>query len=121
VVAFLLSRNQNRSMQNGRNRIKRFVTGRTEQGSVRIPGKAVTYNLLGKNRVWFTRHAIERVKQRGIDQESVFAVLENPSLKGLPADPGKKRWRLDRRGKKSIDVVFRLEPQQVTIITTFKV
>jgi hypothetical protein len=71
---------------------------------------------LGFDKVWFTRHALQRMKQRRVTQSEVFLVLENPTKKGLKTQPGRERWRRNRT-----DVVFERWADKVCIVTVMVV
>lgn len=68
--------------------------------------------MLGYDKVWFTRHALERMKQRGVSEQQVFRVLEQPTKKRLKTQAGRERWRRD-----CVDVVFERWPDKLCIIT----
>ena len=82
----------------------------------RIPGKEVMRSVLGFDRMWFTYHALQRMKERGVTETQVISVLKQPTKKGLKTQPNRKRWRRD-----NIDVIFEEWPNQLGIITVFKV
>jgi hypothetical protein len=97
---------------NGKHR-RRNPPPRAIPPSVRgIPGEEVAHAVLGFKKVWFTRHAIQRMKQRRVTQAEVFAVLERPTRKGLRTQPDRERWRRDR-----VDVVFERWADKLCIIT----
>ena len=110
-------------MQNGRRRMnrRRFGTPAKREKITYAKGREVQYAVLGYDRVWFTKHALVRMKQRGVTQEEVFSVLENPTQENIPTAPATKRWRKERRNKKSIDVVFKFWSDKVAIITVIKI
>ena len=62
----------------------------------RAPGRDVRCSVLGYELVWITRHAIDRMKQRGVTQSEVLGVLQKPDKKGLKTQPGRERWRKNR-------------------------
>ncbi len=81
------------------------------------PGEEVNYAVLGYDKVWFTRHAVLRMKQRRVSREDVFLVLEEPTRKGLNTQPGRHRWRRERTGRRAVDVVFEKWPDKLCIVT----
>jgi hypothetical protein len=72
---------------------------------------------LGKHKVWFTRHALERMKQRGINEAEVLAAIRNPTRKGLPTQPHRERWRKTRSRVMALDVVFERWPEKIGVVT----
>src|SRR5438477_1788739 len=96
--------------------------GATPPEPRRMPGIEVKVDdpVLGYNRIWFTRHALTRMKQRGITESEVFAVLKTPTQKGLPTAPRRLRWRKHRTARLAVDVVFTRLPNQLRIITVIK-
>jgi hypothetical protein len=104
-------------MKNGRHRRKRQIPARFK--TKKVPGKEVSLSepLLGKDKVWFTRHAIDRMKLRRIEQSEVFATLRNPTRKGLPTQPHRERWRKKISVRSAIDVVFERWPDKLAIVT----
>jgi len=105
----------NRPMYNGKNghRHRRVIPPETS----RQPGKEVAHSILGYSTVWFTRHALTRMKQRGVTQAEVFQVLKSPNRKGLRTQPGRERWRKTRSAKYAVDVVFERWPEQLCVVT----
>jgi len=83
----------------------------------RSPGREVRCSVLGYELVWFTRHALDRMKQRGVTQAEVLAVLQEPDKKGLKTQPDRERWRKNRSRKVAIDVVFERWPDKICIVT----
>jgi hypothetical protein len=81
----------------------------------RVPGIEVAYSVLGVDRVWFTRHAIERMNQRSVTRREVFDVLERPTRKGLRTQPHRQRWRRNR-----VDVVFERWADRLCIVTVIR-
>ncbi len=82
----------------------------------RVPGREVSHSVLGYDTVWFTNHAIQRMKQRRISEAQVFSVLEHPTAKGLKTQPGRERWR-----RNNVDVVFARWPDKICIITVISI
>ena len=108
---------QNGEMEGNGRRIRQ----RSEQRAIppplsHRPGREVEYSVLSYERVWFTRHALERMKQRGVSEQQVFRVLEQPTKKGLRTQVDRERWR---RGR--VDVVFTRWPDNLCIITVIVV
>jgi hypothetical protein len=81
------------------------------------PGEEVKHSVLGYSRVWFTRHAIDRMNERNVSREEALSVLEHPTQKGLKTQRGRFRWRKKRTAGTSIDVVFEKWPDKVCIVT----
>jgi len=81
----------------------------------RMPGIEVARSVLGYDNVWFTRHALQRMKQRNVTQEQVFSVLERPTRKGLSTQAGRLRWR-----RNSVDVVFEKRTDKLMIVTVIR-
>lgn len=77
--------------------------------------------ILGKTTIWFTRHALDRMKQRGVTEKQVFAVLRNPDQKGLPTRPGRRRWRKEGPSGAVVDVVFEVWADRLCIVTAIMV
>jgi hypothetical protein len=106
------------STGNGRN----FFSGRFNRIS-RTPGRDVALDepILGKSIVWFTRHAIDRMKQRGVSEAEVIRVLAAPTQKGLPTQPNRRRWRRSRSARNHVDIVFEIWPDKICIVTVILV
>ena len=108
------------TMKRGTNRIRRYFppTGKGAELHPRTPGRDVQLSepILGKDIVWFTRHALDRMKQRGVAEAEALNVLRNPMKKGLKTQPGRQRWRRTVKGD-SIDVVFEVWPKKLCVVT----
>jgi hypothetical protein len=81
------------------------------------PGEEVEKDILGYHKVWFTWHALQRMKERHVAKSEVYGVLENPTMKGLKAQKGRSRWRKCRDGRRNVDVVFERWSDRLCIIT----
>lgn len=81
----------------------------------------VSEPILGYKTLWFTRHALERMKQRRVSEAEVFEVLRSPQRKGLPTQGKRDRWRRKRIAGPSVDVVFEKWPDKLCIITVIVV
>jgi hypothetical protein len=79
------------------------------------PGEEVEHSTLGK--VWFTRHALQRMKQRRVAKDEIYSILANPTRKGLRTQPGRFRWRKRRSKTFVVDVVFEKWPNKICIVT----
>ncbi len=79
------------------------------------PGKLVSRAVLTYKKVWFSRHALDRMKQRTVSEEEVFQVLASPDKTGLKTQKNRFRWRKNR-----VDVVFKKLPDRLLIITVIK-
>ena len=97
---------------NGRRRRRKRTVRAVPAEIHRSPGLEVVRSVLGFDKVWFTRHALQRMKQRGVSQTEVYLVLEHPQRKGLKTQPGRERWRRNR-----VDVVFERWANRLCIIT----
>jgi hypothetical protein len=71
----------------------------------------------GRNKVYFIRHALDRMKQRRITEDEVFKALRNPSQIGLRTQLGRKRVRWRRNKAESVDVVYEVLSDSLRIIT----
>jgi hypothetical protein len=69
-------------------------------------GEWVYRALLDKNKVYFIRHALDRMKQRGVFQNEVFEAIKSPAETDLPTQPGRKRVRWYRSERTAIEVVY---------------
>jgi hypothetical protein len=84
------------------------------------PGKkgiTVERPVLDFDFVYFTHHALIRMKERGVRRSEVFAVLDSPDKKGLKTEPGRERWRKKRSKSLGVDVVFERWPTKICIVT----
>ncbi|MCC6125812.1 MAG: DUF4258 domain-containing protein [Pirellulales bacterium] len=102
---------------NGKHRWKPAPTEAIPDRPLVQPGEEIAHSVLGYDKVWFTRHALHRMKQRRVTQEEVFSVLANPTRKGLRTQPGRFRWRKRRNKNYVIDVIFERWPDKLGIIT----
>ena len=82
-------------------------------------GERVDQAIHGKDFVYFTRHALNRMKQRRISKDEVYFALRNPTETGLPTQPHRERIRWTR-GIAAIDVVFEEREDHYRIITCMK-
>lgn len=80
-------------------------------------GVTVEHSVLEFDHVYFTHHALVRMKERRVRQSEVFAVLESPDKKGLKTEPGRERWRKKRSRSLGVDVVFERWPTKICIVT----
>ena len=80
-------------------------------------GKVFNRPILGFDKVEFVRHALARMKQRGITYDDVYHAIEHPDETGLPTAPGRQRVRWNKFDYRSVDVVFELGEDRVRIIT----
>ena len=113
MLAVVAVRCQNRDMQgNGKHRLRRIVLQPVLSGAGRKRGIEVEHSVLGVDKVWFTWHSLQRMRQRNVSQSEVFWVLESPDKKGLKTQPGRERWRRHR-----VDVVFERWADKLCIVT----
>ena len=97
-------------------KVSRIVPIAPATGKIVVtPGKLVARQVLNFKKVWFTSHALDRMKQRGVAEKEVFAVLDNPDKKALPTEPRRFRWR-----KGGVDVIFEKWKEKLAIITVIK-
>jgi hypothetical protein len=80
-------------------------------------GRTVNKKLLGRAKVYFTVHADDRMKQRGVTEAEVFATVAHPEQAGLPTAPPKERVAKSRSNGDIVQVVYELLPSAVGIIT----
>jgi hypothetical protein len=72
---------------------------------------------LGRELVWITRHALDRMKLRRFSQSEVLQVLKKRDKKGLKTQTGRERWRKYRSQKVAIEVVFEKWPDKTCVVT----
>jgi hypothetical protein len=106
---------------NGRRRFRRGTVRAIPPELHRSPGEQVAHSVLGFDKVWFTSHALQRMKQRGISQAEVFSVLEHPTRKGLKTQPNRERWRRNRMRGLAVDVVFERWTDRLCIVTVIAI
>lgn len=89
----------------------------------RNPGREVHVGepILGFSTIWFTRHALRRMKDRSISQAEVLRTLREPELKRLKTQRGRQRWRRNRSPRLAIDVVFEKTTDYLCIITVIDI
>jgi len=85
----------------------------------RFQGVRLKRPLLGYEDVYFSQHAMLRMSQRGITREDVYHAIEQPDATGLPTAPGRHRVRWNKTPEKGVDVVYALQDDCVSIVTTF--
>jgi hypothetical protein len=73
-------------------------------------------SVLGFETTWFTRHALDQMKIRGVTEREVYAVLCKPTKTGLPTQPDRKRYRKNKSNYKAIDVVFEEWPEEKQLV-----
>ena len=65
-------------------------------------------------------HAQERMKLRGISDYDIVMTLRNPTVKGLPTQPGRLRVRWNKTMRVAIEVVYQEHPDRIVVITALK-
>ena len=93
--------------------------GRNERKFSR--GLTLKRRLLGYEKVHFTGHALQRMKQRGITREDVFRTIENPDVVGLPTVLKTFRVRWEKTDSFGIDIVYALGTDAIRVITAIKI
>lgn len=79
----------------------------------------VRADILGKNLVEFTGHALRRMESRAVTQDDVLRVIRNPQEINLPADAGKTRVRGRIDLRTTIDVVYEIKADRIGIISAW--
>ena len=82
------------------------------------PVLEVAASVRGRGVVDFTRHALDRMEERGITSDEVIDALRHPDQEGLPADPPRLRIRR-LLGSIALDVVFVELPDRIRVVTTY--
>jgi hypothetical protein len=77
-------------------------------------------SVLGCRTIAFDEHAIKRMNERGVSEDEVVEVLQNPSQTGLPTTPGRFRYRKTVATGGWIDVVFEHDPTQVVVFSVWR-
>ncbi len=70
--------------------------------------------------VEFIQHATDRLRERGISEEEVIAVLDKPDETGLPAGEGRQRNRKYYGSSSALDVVYEPLPDRLRIVSAYK-
>jgi hypothetical protein len=73
----------------------------------------------GKGRVEFIRHAIDRLRDRGIGEDDVIRTIRFPDHEGLPADEGRHHVRRELSRSVGLDVIYMIGPESVVVITAY--
>lgn len=98
-----------------------MIAGNGDPRDRKRPGRTVQKPALGKPKVYLCRHALERMKQRGIGEAEVFQALINPDETNLPTPNFRNRkhnsWK--RSAKTSIHVIFEVLDDNVRVITAY--
>jgi len=68
----------------------------------------------------FLQHAASRMRERGISEADVVAVLDNPDDTGLPADEGRKRDRKNCGPGVALNVVYEELPDRLRIFSAYR-
>ena len=84
-------------------------------------GLLLTVEVLGRPKIEFFSHALDRLIQRGIKRDDIIEAIRNPTSTGHPTQPGRKRIRKSLVGSgQVIDVVYDEKlPDRIRVITTF--
>jgi hypothetical protein len=84
-------------------------------------GPVIYHSVMGVDMVEFTRHALDRMEQRGVSEADVLKTLDSPDRE-IPSDvPGTVRVRRDKSARVSIDVVYALGRDRVGVITVITI
>jgi hypothetical protein len=91
-------------------------------GIRRRKSKIVDASVRGYDHVEFTRHAVDRMKQRGVTEQQAINAIRSPTRKGLRTQPGRKRFRKIRPGgTTAVDVVFKELADRILVVTVIVV
>jgi hypothetical protein len=77
-------------------------------------------NVLGCKSVAFDEHAVRRMRERGITEDEVLAVLRNPTQTNLPTQPNRFRYRRTESTGDWVDVVFEHDPTQIVVYSAWR-
>lgn len=80
-------------------------------------GEWVYRSVRGKGKIYFIRHVLDRMKQRGISRNEVLTAIKEPTETGLPTAEGRTRVRWYRSHRTAIDVVYEEHDTFFRIIT----
>ena len=72
--------------------------------------------VLGCKSIAFDEHALTRMSERGVSEDDVVQVLQDPDRTGLPTQPNRFRYRKFVNGRQ-LDVIFEHDPTQIVVIT----
>src|SRR5712692_4591045 len=67
--------------------------------------------------VAFDEHAIQRMKERNVNEDTVLDVLRNPDDIGLPTSPNRHSYRKRYGSRNWVDVIFEEDPTQIVVIS----
>jgi Domain of unknown function (DUF4258) len=79
--------------------------------------RVIDEEVLGRRKLAFDNHAIQRMTERGVSEDQVIDTLNHPDLTGLPADPPRLRVRKWYPPDVSIDVIYEEDPTQIVVIS----
>ena len=84
-------------------------------------GELIEATVRGFELVELTRHALDRMKVRGISINQILETLRNPRKTGLPTQPGRKRFRGALNKARAVDVVFEEKTDRIVVVTVVEV
>lgn len=87
----------------------------------RRPGKIVQKRACGCDEIEFSRHALDRMRQRGVSENEVINAIRRPTRTGLPTPPGRERVRKNRRSSGAVDIVYVKKGKRLVIVTVIHI
>jgi uncharacterized protein DUF4258 len=77
-------------------------------------------NVRGCSSVAFDEHAIQRMQERGVNEDEVLDVLRNPDRTDLQTLPGRFRFRKNLGPSAWVDVIFEEDPTQIVVFSVWR-
>lgn len=82
--------------------------------------RVIDEEVLGRDKLAFDEHAVQRMAERGVTEEQVIATLNFPDVTGLPADQGRGRVRKHYPPDASIDVIYEADPTRIVVVSVLR-
>ena len=88
-----------------------------------VPSKVVAREILGKAEVEFLGHALTQMEVRGISDQQVYLVLEQPTKRTKDCHHHRKRTRAIREVNQNteIHVIYESKATRIVVVTAIKI
>jgi hypothetical protein len=85
------------------------------------PNLVLKIRVLGFDTIEFWYHGLDQMEMRSITRDEVIEAIDDPTTRGLPTKPGRKRIRkaFPSTGR-IIDVVYDEKPDRLRVITAYE-
>jgi hypothetical protein len=93
-----------------------FSTRLRGQGKAPFRGRLIRANLKGKRLVEICSHALDRMRERGVEAEEVLRAIRKPT-RTIYKDGIRRRVRKHRSASTAVDVVYETDDDRLIVVT----